>query len=57
MPFDSIGLKPLSPNVGARVTGVDLSQALSPAQVADIAGALAHYGVLQLENSPWTKKS
>jgi len=57
MPFDSIELKPLSPNVGARVTGVDLSQALSPAQVADIAGALAHYGVLQLENSPWTKKS
>jgi taurine dioxygenase len=52
MLFDSIKLKPLSPNVGAHVTGADLSQPLSPAQVADITSALAHYGVLQFREQP-----
>src|ERR1700733_13403160 len=56
MPFDSIALKPLSPNVGARVTGADLSQPLSPTQVADITGALAHYGVLQFRKQPLDKE-
>ena len=56
MAFDSIEVKPLSPNVGARVIGIDLSQPLSSVQVADLTSALAHDGVLQFRNQPMDKE-
>lgn len=44
--FELIGVRPLSPALGAEITGVDLSQTLDPSVVAEIMAAWAEYNVL-----------
>ncbi len=44
--YETISVKTLTPHIGAEVRGVDLSEPLSPAQVADIRRAWADWQVL-----------
>ncbi|MGH7015529.1 MAG: TauD/TfdA dioxygenase family protein [Caulobacteraceae bacterium] len=46
MAHATLRVTPLTPTIGGVVTGVDLSQPLSPAQVADLEGALCDHLVL-----------
>lgn len=45
---------PLGPTIGARVSGVDLSQPLTPSVAAELEALLVHHQVLFFENQPIT---
>jgi taurine dioxygenase len=44
--FKTIGVKPLTPVIGAEIEGVDLSQELSPAQLAEVRQAFLDHSVV-----------
>ena len=46
MSYDSIRVKPVTPRLGAEISGIDLTAALSNAQVNDLHTALAEHQVL-----------
>ena len=50
--MSTFSVTPLSPHVGAEIGGVDLTKPLSPAQVKDIADALAKHGVIFFREQP-----
>lgn len=45
-PYDRFGVRPLSPTIGAEITGVDLSQPLAPDVLADVERAWLEWKVL-----------
>lgn len=52
MEFASFEVKPITPHVGANVSGIDLTRELTPDQVEDVVQALARYGVLRFTGQP-----
>ena len=52
MEFSSFEVKPITPHVGANVSGIDLTQELTPEQVEDVVQALAQFGVLRFTGQP-----
>ncbi len=57
MEFGSIQVKPLSPNVGARVNGIDLSQPLGRSRLLTLRTLSRITACFNLEISRWTRKS
>jgi alpha-ketoglutarate-dependent 2,4-dichlorophenoxyacetate dioxygenase len=49
-----ISVEPLQPNIGGRVTGVDLTKPLSPQEAEQIEAAMDRYAMLVFHNQPVT---
>lgn len=52
MTFDTIGVTPLSPHIGAEITGVDLREPLTNRQVEEVHAALLRYLVVFFHDQP-----
>ena len=48
--FEEVSVEPLSPSVGAEISGVDLSAGLTDAQFSDVRRALGEFGVVFFRN-------
>jgi len=55
-PYETLRVTPLAPTIGAEIEGVDLSQDLSPAQLAEIKRASAERLVLVFRNQTLTRE-
>lgn len=52
MPYKTLEVSPLTPHMGAEISGVDLTQPLSPAQAEDLRAALTDWHVIFFRDQP-----
>src|SRR6478672_4581187 len=52
----SMNFRPITPNIAAEASGIDLREPLSPAQAEEIHDAMDRYAVLVFHNQPLTNE-
>ena len=57
MPYDALQIEPVTPKIGAFVSGINIAAALSNHEISELQQALADHQVLFFRDQPFTLES